>query len=40
MAAGDWKSKYLGAGTFIITKPKRKKTKIRQTRIRNVRRAR
>jgi hypothetical protein len=40
MAGNEWKSKYLGAGTFVITKPKRKKTKVRQTRIKNVRKAR
>jgi hypothetical protein len=39
-APRDWGSRNQGSGTFIISKPKRKKTKIRQTRIRNVRRAR
>jgi hypothetical protein len=30
-----YKAEYLGSGTFIISKPKRKKTKIRQTNLRN-----
>jgi hypothetical protein len=31
-------SENLGSGTFIISKPKRKKAKLRQTRLKNVRR--
>jgi hypothetical protein len=30
-----YKSIYVGSGTFLITKPKRKKTKLRQARVRN-----
>jgi hypothetical protein len=30
-----YKAEYLGSGTFIISKPKRKKTKLRQTRLHN-----
>jgi len=30
-----YKAEYLGSGTFIISKPKRKKTKIRQSKLRN-----
>jgi hypothetical protein len=30
-----FKAEYLGSGTFIITKPKRKKAKRRQTQLRN-----
>jgi hypothetical protein len=30
-----WKAEYLGSGTFVISKPKRKKTKIRQSQLRN-----
>jgi hypothetical protein len=33
-----YKAEYQGSGTFIITKPKRKKTKIRQSQLRNPRR--
>jgi hypothetical protein len=33
-----YKSEYVGSGTFIISKPKRKKTKMRQTNLKNVRR--
>jgi hypothetical protein len=33
-----FKAEYLGSGTFVITKPKRKKAKIRQTRLKNRRR--
>jgi hypothetical protein len=40
MASGDWKAKYLGAGTFVFSKPKRKKHKMRQTRLKNNRRSR
>jgi hypothetical protein len=32
-----YKAEYLGSGTFIISKPKRKKTKIRQSKLRNPR---
>lgn len=28
-----YKSEYIGSGTFIITKPKRKKAKLRQSRL-------
>jgi len=28
-----FKAEYLGSGTFIITKPKRKKAKLRQSRL-------
>jgi hypothetical protein len=30
-----YKAEYLGSGTFVISKPKRKKTKIRQSKLRN-----
>jgi hypothetical protein len=30
-----YKAEYLGSGTFAISKPKRKKTKIRQTQLKN-----
>jgi hypothetical protein len=30
-----FKAEYLGSGTFIISKPKRKKPKMRQTRLHN-----
>jgi hypothetical protein len=33
-----YKAENLGSGTFIITKPKRKKTKLRQTELKNPRR--
>jgi hypothetical protein len=33
-----YKVENLGSGTFIITKPKRKKTKLRQTELKNPRR--
>jgi hypothetical protein len=33
-----YKSENLGSGTFIISKPKRKKAKMRQTAIKNPRR--
>ena len=39
-APRDWSSRNQGSGTFIISKPKRKKTKVRQTRLKNVRGAR
>jgi hypothetical protein len=33
-----FKAEYLGSGTFVISKPKRKKTKVRQTELKNPRR--
>jgi hypothetical protein len=36
----DWSSRNMGSGTFIISKPKRRKTKLRSQRVHNVRRAR
>jgi len=30
-----YKAEYLGSGTFIISKPKRKRIKLRQTKLRN-----
>ena len=33
-----YKSENLGSGTFVITKPKRKKAKQRQTRLKNLKR--
>ena len=30
-----YKAEYIGSGTFIISKPKRKATKTRQTRLKN-----
>jgi hypothetical protein len=30
-----WKAEYLGSGTFLISKPKRKKTKARQEALKN-----
>jgi hypothetical protein len=30
-----FKAEYLGSGTFVITKPKRKKTKVRQSNLKN-----
>ena len=33
-----YKSENLGSGTFVITKPKRKKAKMRQTRLKNLKR--
>jgi hypothetical protein len=33
-----FKAEYLGSGTFVISKPKRKKAKMRQTQLKNVRR--
>ena len=35
-----WSAKNIGSGTFHITKPKRKKAKLRATRIKNRRRGR
>ena len=33
-----YKAEYLGSGTFVISKPKRKKAKTRQSQLKNVRR--
>jgi hypothetical protein len=33
-----YKAEYLGSGTFVISKPKRKKIKVRQSQLRNPRR--
>jgi hypothetical protein len=33
-----YKAEYLGSGTFVISKPKRKKQKTRQSQLRNPRR--
>ena len=30
-----YKAEYLGSGTFIISKPKRKKSKVRQSQLKN-----
>ena len=30
-----YKAEYLGSGTFVISKPKRKKIKMRQTQLKN-----
>ena len=30
-----WKAEYVGSGTFVITKPKRKKAKKRQSALKN-----
>jgi hypothetical protein len=30
-----YKAEYVGSGTFIISKPKRKKTKMRQSQLKN-----
>lgn len=38
--AGVWKVKRVGGATFAISKPKRKSNKIRQSRLKNRRRAR
>lgn len=35
-----WQAKNVGSGTFIISKPKRKTTKLRASRVKNKRRAR
>lgn len=37
---GDWSARNLGSGTFIISKPKRNKSKMRLHRLKNRRRAR
>jgi hypothetical protein len=36
----DWSARNAGSGTFIISKPKRKRSKLRAARVRNKRRAR
>ena len=33
-----YKATYVGSGTFIISKPQRKKTKQRQTKLKNLKR--
>jgi len=33
-----YKAEYLGSGTFVISKPKRKKNKIRQSQLKNTER--
>ena len=33
-----FKAEYLGSGTFVISKPKRKKSKVRQSQLKNPRR--
>jgi hypothetical protein len=33
-----YKAEYIGSGTFVISKPKRKKAKMRQSRLKNVKR--
>ena len=33
-----YKAEYIGSGTFIISKPKRKKIKMRQTQLKNPKR--
>jgi hypothetical protein len=33
-----YKAEYVGSGTFIISKPKRKKTKQRQSNLKNIKR--
>ena len=35
-----WQARRVGSGTFAVTKPKRKKRKLRQTRLKNRRRGR
>ena len=30
-----YKAEYVGSGTFLISKPKRKKTKVRQSQLKN-----
>ena len=39
-ASGDWSARNQGSGTFVFSKPKRKKTKMRAHRLKNRRRAR
>jgi hypothetical protein len=36
----EWKVRRVGSATFAITKPKRNRRKLRQTRLKNKRRAR
>ena len=31
----SYKAEYLGSGTFVISKPKRKRAKLRQTKLKN-----
>lgn len=38
--AQPWSARNVGSGTFIISKPKRKKAKLRRMRVKNKRRAR
>lgn len=38
--SGSWKVRRVGGATFAISKPKRKSNKIRQSRLKNRRRAR
>ena len=33
-----YKAEYLGSGTFVISKPKRKKIKMRQSQLKNLKR--
>ncbi len=35
-----WQAKNVGSGTFLISKPKRKMTKLRASRVKNKRRGR
>ena len=39
-ASKDWSARNQGSGTFVFSKPKRKKTKMRLHRLKNTRRAR
>lgn len=39
-APRDWSVRNLGSGTFVISKPKRRKTKMRVHRLKNKRRGR
>jgi hypothetical protein len=39
-AAKEWKVRRVGSATFAISKPKRKRRKLRQTRLKNRRRSR
>ena len=39
-ASRDWSSRNQGSGTFVFSKPKRKKNKMRLHRLKNKRRAR
>jgi hypothetical protein len=38
--AGNWSARNLGSGTFVISKPKRRKEKMRLHRLKNGRRGR